>query len=327
MQRMKGSFLYHCHQLRQALEQEGAEAMMPFGSFEVLSRKGAQHHRFFPRFLAIKNGVRQYEDRISDATDSFAGWTPYQKKNWLIAVDKLAFKQFASQVDLPVPDYSFMPDSTLKNVIIKRANASFGVRMHGPFANAGQYKINMLAGEFYERFVEGNIIKVWFWNAEPICMECDAMPSVTGNGSATIGQLILQKRARRQRLSQQMQAQVLEGRQDILAFYGVDINHVLPDQQRQLIEFRYGSNDMESWERKTIDFERQPAQAQLAAMRTIGQRLQEGIPVAIRKNTLFTVDAILDKEQQLWLLEMNCNPVVHPLVYARMAKSVVGGEK
>lgn len=324
MQRIKGSFLYHCHQLRQALAAVGAEAMLPFDSFEVLARKGGEHHRFSPRFLAIKDGVRRYGDSLNNETDSFAGWMPYQRKNWLIAVDKLAFKQFSREADLQVPDYSFMPDSALKNVIIKRANGAFGTRMHGPFLRAGQYKLDMLAGEFYERFIEGSIAKIWFWNAEPICMEHDAMPSVTGNGIATIGQLISRKMARRRRLSEPEAAEILAGRQEILAFYGVDINNVLPDKQRLIIEFRYGSDFMESWDRKTIYFERQPAHVHLAELKKTGLRLQEAIPATIRKDTLFTVDAIIDKEQKLWFLEMNCNPVVHPLVYAAMAKSVVG---
>jgi hypothetical protein len=47
----------------------------------------------------------------------------------------------------------------------------------------------------------------------------------------------------------------------------------------------------------------------------MGLRLVEAIPPESRPQTLFTVDAVLDREQKLWVLEMNSNPTVHPLAY------------
>ena len=54
----------------------------------------------------------------------------------------------------------------------------------------------------------------------------------------------------------------------------------------------------------------------------IGRILHLGIPEQMRANSLFTVDAVLDAYDRLWLLEMNSNPVVHPKVYGAMLDEI-----
>jgi len=56
----------------------------------------------------------------------------------------------------------------------------------------------------------------------------------------------------------------------------------------------------------------------------IGAILWRGIPEEIRPATLFTVDGVVDDEQQIWLLEMNCNPVLHPDAYPLMFETLFG---
>jgi D-alanine-D-alanine ligase-like ATP-grasp enzyme len=50
-------------------------------------------------------------------------------------------------------------------------------------------------------------------------------------------------------------------------------------------------------------------------LRTVGKVLWQTIPEELRQGVLFTVDAVLDDQGQLWLLETNSNPAVHPDVY------------
>ena len=55
-----------------------------------------------------------------------------------------------------------------------------------------------------------------------------------------------------------------------------------------------------------------------------GPVLWQGVPEPLRAATLFTVDAMFDDKEQLWLLEMNCNPVCHPSVYPLMFETLFG---
>ena len=42
------------------------------------------------------------------------------------------------------------------------------------------------------------------------------------------------------------------------------------------------------------------------------------VPAALRENTAFTLDGIVDGTGQLHFLEMNCNPQLHPAFYPPM---------
>ncbi|MDB5822416.1 MAG: hypothetical protein JWR21_1120 [Herminiimonas sp.] len=66
---------------------------------------------------------------------------------------------------------------------------------------------------------------------------------------------------------------------------------------------------------------RMPAELE-PQLTAIGTALWEGIPAGARQDTLFTVDAILDADNRLWVLEMNSNPFVHPLVYPLVIDSM-----
>jgi hypothetical protein len=54
----------------------------------------------------------------------------------------------------------------------------------------------------------------------------------------------------------------------------------------------------------------------------IGTTLHQAIPVDIRPRTLFTVDAVVDVDNRIWLLEMNSNPTIHPLCYRSLVSSL-----
>jgi hypothetical protein len=52
--------------------------------------------------------------------------------------------------------------------------------------------------------------------------------------------------------------------------------------------------------------------------------LWRSIPEPLRPASLYTVDAIADAEERIWLLEMNCNPAVHPDAYPVMFEGLFG---
>ncbi|WP_454909178.1 hypothetical protein [Variovorax gossypii] len=281
----------------------------------VLVRRGGEHWVFFPQFLAAVDGVRQYQKVLTDDAFMFAGWLPYQLKRWDIASDKLAFKRHAESAGIAVPSYSSVRDTSLRGVIVKKARSSFGAQIRGPFGYPIDAPIDVASGEYYEQFVEGRLVKVWYWSEEPVCAELDRMPSVVGDGVSDIRTLIL-ARADQTGVSKLAERdKILSLSTPLLRHFGKSMDSVLDKGVRQIVEFRYGSMLMQPTDRQVMRIDRASSQGWMAPLWPVGLRLVEAIPPESRPQTLFTVDAILDKEERLWMLEMNSNPTVHPLAY------------
>jgi len=56
-----------------------------------------------------------------------------------------------------------------------------------------------------------------------------------------------------------------------------------------------------------------------------GEVFWHGIPEAVRQDTLFTVDGILDRTGTARFLEINSNPAAHPDVYQPMLQGLFAG--
>lgn len=320
----KNNLLHHYLWLRAALASSGAEAILSFDSCDLLIRRGPQQWIMHPKFLAVVDGQQQYTSAVAPGITTFAGWLPYRQKHWPLAADKLAFKHYAHEARLPVPEFSTDPASALPTVIVKRAHSSFGAQIRGPFASARDYPLRPAQDEYYERFVEGKILKIWFWEGEPLCLEMDDLPTVRGNGRSTVGDLILQRLSLHQKLGERDQRRVLDAQAEMLRYFGCTTDTVLATGKRQVVEFRYGSNLLHPRGRTVVDLGRTPLAALMPTLRRAGPILRAAIPPELRRHTLFTVDAVLDRQDQLWLLEMNSNPAVHPLAYPAIAASLVG---
>ncbi|SHN17636.1 hypothetical protein SAMN05192549_105167 [Duganella sacchari] len=324
----KNNLLQHFLWLRAALAEAGCEAILDFTSFNTLVRRGAEQWLLYPKFLAVTRGEQRYAAAPGPDVTTFAGWLPYQRKHWPLAADKLAFKEYARQAQLPVPEHSTDPQARINRVLVKHAHTSFGDGIAGPFLSSTEHALQPERGEFFERFVEGKILKVWYWEGQPLCMEMDEPPSVRGDGSSTIGQLIL-KRASLHKAYLPEESQALLARSvPLLQYCKTSLDTVLPRGQRQIVEFRYGSQLLHPRARSVVDLRTPPDAAPyptlMPLLRSAGLRLQAAIPAAQQRHTLFTVDAVLDRLNQPWLLEMNSNPAVHPLVYPAIVASVMG---
>jgi hypothetical protein len=57
-----------------------------------------------------------------------------------------------------------------------------------------------------------------------------------------------------------------------------------------------------------------------------GRALWHGIPEEMRTGVVYTVDAVVDSQDKLWLLEMNANPGLHPDAYPAMLAAVLKGK-
>ncbi len=301
----------------------GAELIIAGDSLQALVRKDRRHWMLRPHFLTTLDGVSRYTAQLHEKTEHFAGWFPYAIKRWHLASDKLAFKRYAALAGLPVPRHWLEPSDGLRDVLIKRSASSFGENLRGPFRSIADQRFDVAQGDYLESFIEGDLLKVWFWDGRPVCAERDAMAFVIGNGVSTLGELIERRARYRIVLSEPERAAMLGKCDVLLRYYGLTLESVLPPGAKQIVEFRYGTHLLPAGARQVVTFAEQPESGWVAVLHQTGTHLLAAIPEEIRPGTLFTVDAVLDREEHLWLLEVNSNPTVHPIAYAPMMESLL----
>ena len=322
----KNSFLDHVRLFRSACRDAGAEAIVAMDSWQAFARQGDRHAVFYPQFQASVDGRLQYQHVLTQDATMFAGWLPYRLKRWETAVDKLAFKRYAQSVGLHVPQYWLDGSESPANVVVKTPNSSFGQGVSGPYRQASERPLDLAKGEYYEQFIPGRLLKIWYWNEQPICAEVDRLPFVHGNGVSTLAQLIVRRASEYRTLGDKEKEGLLARCAPLLKYYGRGLDVVLPQGAKQVIEFRYGAFLMTRAERTVLDLTDSSEQpAWLAQAQGAGARLYDAIPHDIRVGTVFTVDAILPTAgSTVRFLEANCNPTVHPLVYPIMARNIIG---
>lgn len=299
--------LNHFQVLQAALEGIGGSASLDMKTFMLSVSRGDVQYNFHPQFLAFKEGKKIYTPRLSPEAKVFIGWLPYFNKRWEISNEKLKFKEHCSKNGILFPEYSLSGSTAMKNVLIKSNVSSFGNGIHGPFSSSANCKLS--PGEFFESFVSGKILKIWYWNAKVACVESQDMPDIVGDGRRTLREMLI---ARLERFGREAD---MEEASEFLSFSGKNLNSVIPDGQRCVVDFRYGSRYYLPRSIDTYgdtDEEIQPYMAQLVEA---GPKLWSGIPDEVRHDTLSTVDAILDAKGKVWFLEMNSNPFVHPMAY------------
>lgn len=307
--------------LRLAVKALGAELLVSGDAMHAFVRRGEQFYVLLPKFLAVVDGASQYVSSWTDGVTHFGGWLPYGIRRWPFSTDKLVFKRFAQAAGLPVPAFSVAPDAQLRDVLVKRAGSSFGEQVRGPFREAAQCPLDVAQGDYYERFVEGLHLKTWFWNGVPVGAELDYAPSVRGDGISSLRQQVVRRATLLQGKSNEQLSALLARSEVLLKFHGRDLQVKLDQGERQTIEFRYGSDFLHPGDRRVVQLG-QDVDVPWDELAAAGQKLLLGIPEAERQQVLFAVDAVIDTEGKLWLLEINSNPTVHPLAYPAMVASL-----
>jgi hypothetical protein len=104
----------------------------------------------------------------------------------------------------------------------------------------------------------------------------------------------------------------------LLAYQKVKSDDVLAPGVQVFIDYRYNN----CWLKLTWDQDNVLPISDVPGLREqlerVGSQLWMQIPEVLRNNSIYTVDAILDNRDHLWLLEMNSNPQVHPDLYLPM---------
>jgi hypothetical protein len=319
----KTAFLAHAAAVQRCLTRYNAKASLEFTDLVLQVRARNRCYDLFPQFLSIGAERNMYYSRQMDhATTGFSGWLPYFNKQWPSGTGKFAFKAFCHDAGLRTPQMWRTPGPGLRDFIVKHNTSSFGAGMQGPFATYDPREPRQAIDPqgYYEAFIRGRIIKATFWESRLAAVEVKAMTSLPGDGKSTLRALIMPK------VNTAMPEMDWNVFATVAAYDGgVGLDDVPAAGRSVLVDYRYSS-----YVNLTVSRDKEDPQKELAGtpllkqLEEAGAVLWRGIPEAQRPATLFTLDAILDAEDQLWLLEMNCNPVCHPRVYAHMFETLFG---
>lgn len=320
----KGELLDHFIILQEAVEAMAAEAILGLTNFFVFIRAPGRTLVLYPQFLVEVDGVRQYTLQFSARARRFIGWLPYYNKRWELASDKLLFKAWASSHGIATPAHAparELAGAGLGDFIVKQRHSSFGRGIRGPFHSTALASLQLEEDEYAEQFVFGKSLKIWYWEDTPVCMEIDTMPTVTGDGQASI-RALLERRLSDLKRGKGRRADAADtsscdfsGVEQYLAYAGCTLDTVLPYGTSQTVDLRYGTPYMLPAFRKTLDLKRRMPQDLREQLLHIGRASWSGIPENVRAGTAYTVDAILASDRTIHVLEMNSNPFLHPLLY------------
>lgn len=314
--------LAHVRLLDQTVRLAGAELLIAGESLHALIRRGPEHWTLQPRFLATLRANEAGPRR--EYTESFAGWLPYAPKVCPASADALEFKCHAAAAGLAVPEHYTAADA-VRDVVVKRPTSSPGAPVRGPFRAAEEAPLQPEHGEYYERFIPGDLVRIWFWEETPICAELRRMPHVVGDGASTIRELITVRAQHRQQGAGPLLDTIVASCAQVLRYFGTDVETVVPRGTIQLVHFRHSSALWPPGGRHTLDLTvGAPRPPWVEIVRNAGPALAAAIPDELRSGTLFTADAILDAAGKLWFLGMDLNPATHPLAYRPMVHSLIG---
>lgn len=275
--------------------------------------------RFYPQFVVeIGDGTMGFVPALQPNVSGFVSWLPYRGKAWPAAQDKLEFKALAQATGMRTPKWTQDAQQARGAVLVKARRSTLGRGQRGPFeVGLGRAEALQLSeGEYAEQFIVGRMVKAWFWNDELAVAEVVEMPTVRGTGSSTVQALIAQACGHA--------AAVPRNLEPLLAIQGLTIDTVLPEGSTALADYRYMSVMNPALHEDRNVRAQIKGSAIEAALLAAGRSVLATIPLADRANTAYSLDGIVDRDGELWLLEANCNPLLHPAFYEVMLDSLFG---
>lgn len=323
MSRFAANTLNHLRTVSALLRGTRAQATIDPMTLILDLRAGSRRIRFQPQFVFVEDARLHYTPHFEERVSGFIGWRPYFNKRWPIAVDKLAFKNYCVKAGVPtLPFWHGAPPPEHPPLIVKQRSGSFGEGIRGPFGAGDRDTIGRLTTyEYAEEFRPGRSGKAWYWDGELCAVEYCDPATLIADGSSTIEELLEaaahgQRRALNHRLIG-----------DYLRQQGLSFSMCPVAGERIAIDFRYSAPlstiDSRADGNSNLLPEIEGTRA-ATILRQAGEACWNGIPDGIRGNTVFTLDFVEDTAGDLWFLEMNCNPMVHPDVYPAMFRSLFG---
>jgi hypothetical protein len=300
--------LNHLRPIRSWADEYAATLALDAISFVLKVNLAGKTIELTPRFSIRTPTGLGYTQTMGDK-GSFVGWLPYQTHHWPCATDKLLFKQCCADEGLRTPTWGRAP--TAGDFLIKAQYGSFGKNITGPWgAHAPPPPAALPEGCFVESFKFGRSAKAGYWPDQPVAVEVLTPPHIIGDGQRSIRTLLTQVRGSFDRTYPSQAAKPM------LAWQGLQLDDVPSAGRKVWIGFKYVTefdartwNDRDAWD--TLD---EPLRAQFLLA---GPAFLHTVPDRIR-DSVYTVDAVIDQQGAVWFLEMNCHPMVHPKVYRLM---------
>lgn len=306
----------HFTHMDKALKKHNLKANISFSDYLLSVESPEATFTFYPQH---QNKDGYYYPDISRDTARFIGWRPYAMKSWKKAADKVAFKKLLTRHSIPTPKFYTKKDPSIEinDVIIKLEESSFGKGIKGPFKTTKGIYLDVEKKEFFEQYIEGDIAKIWFWEHKPIAAEVLPHLCIYGNGHSTIHELIV---AHARSTNKTVKTDYFK---EFLAYKDSTLDTVLEDNKRFAIDFRYKSLLATSHQTKDTYVENHPILSKSSALTKLGNVVKDDVPYSLKKNFAYAVDVVIDKEDKIWVLELNCNPHIHPFLYGKMIQSLV----
>jgi hypothetical protein len=303
----------HLKRLQPCVTEIGGTAQINVSDMSMEVRVGPDVRRFEAQFAYRRDGRRHYSPTLEPQVTGFIGWRPHAARRWPSTAEKLVFKEYARDAGVRMPAFWKEPSDEVARFIIKRDRSSFGDGIRGPFErlNPANEHHRLAQGEFYEAFTPGRIAKAWYLLGELLCLELRPPPFVTGDGQSTLLQLAS---ARNHDPFDKNSLACIASAQ------GSGLSQIVEKGRRIVVDFRYGSYfDIWAFANENVleTVRDTPLGEQFVQA---GRLLLPAIPAEYR-DTVVTMDAIVDSDDQAWFLELNSNPMIHPDAYPAMLRN------
>lgn len=325
VQASKTRLLDHLRWLRQAASESETDLLVAGHSLQALLRRDGQRWALEPRFLSASSELVFETPALDDYVQGFAGWLPHPPRTWDTAEDAIRFNSFVREHGLPAPELVFEEAPGLADVMIRSAMRDLRATCRGPYRMAIECPLEPARREYYEPYRSGPQLRLWFWNDLLVCGEIVAAPTVTGNGASTVRDLIADRAAYSRPWAENDLAVLLARCAPLVAYHGSGLGTVPGKGERVVVDHGMDSPLAHPSDRQALELTGAPDTGWVKIARRAGAEIMSAAPEEWRSGTLYTVDAVLHSDEQLWLMAMDANPTVHPVVYPAMVHWLVAG--
>lgn len=309
--RDKYDFFLHVKCLRQAALAFNLDMQLDINTLQVSIKNNDAASWLYPKYFFQDRDGGHFSSKLHDNTAWFAGWSS-EKKALMIELfsNKLQFKDLLTQANIPTPAYFATNNHHLSNYIIKKSLSSNGHGIEGPYNAASGVKHQVADSEFFfESFIQGEMIKIWFCDELPICLERQNMPEVIGDGTATLSQLI------KCNYIGTLTPPVMQRINQILLKNNNKPDRVLEQGEHQLLEFVWARGINRFLPVTLVNFDDLEDEYLETQLLQVGDFVGKLLQQKGHHDRVYTVDGIYEGNI-LWILEANSNPAIHPLLYS-----------
>jgi hypothetical protein len=311
------NMLAHLRSIRDYAGSIGARIELRPNDWRLEIACNGRYYELVPGFVEARGATVLGYHAPVPGTTHFSGWRLHPLKQWPLARDKRAFKSFCAERGIRTPRTFADLDAMTAMSLVKGHASSGGRGVLGPIWPGGDAG-SAAPGrdQFIEEFVEGEPALAWYWDGRLAAAVVRKMARVHGDGRSTLRELVIEIKS--SYLEPDWKSIGAWGRK-----YGLTLDAPVPAGQSVIVDCRYNSPLAPVLGRENA-LERLAGTIVQRQLSEAGALFHQGIPAEIRARTLFTLSAIVDAQKNVWFIDMNCNPVVHPDAYPTMLADLFG---